>query len=398
MPFPKRSLLGADLYVESPASIRIRSLVDRVEAAITGSALGGGWLLPATNAVLREVGIDFSGANVLSLDDIFERRGAVIREGSALSLFLAAIWHVIDADVRRLGPMAARLQPEAFEAELNAILDDEGAALRLRDGAWAATVATDAEVLRRVLLEDVDDAVACKQGDVQVEMVASTVQTKLAAPSAVVVDYGAGMGRVLAGLATAHNFKTAHYIAVDEPMRSDVRSLAGRAGAKSEFIDRRDEYLRNGTPADVIMVVNTLHHIPFVDISRQIGALLGKLRPGGTLVVHEMGLLRAPEKANVAWRCEDLIKLFEGTEFKCNARSTMSRSGIMLAHVLVEPGSGSTDDALKRNVPLVWRQMKERALVEIRGLYSARDPERECELQHALITNANLDLNQPPPA
>jgi SAM-dependent methyltransferase len=247
------------------------------------------------------------------------------------------------------------------------------------------------------LLENEDEAVSCRHGDVQVEMVVSTVQARLSVKDAVVIDYGAGVGRVLAGLATANNFKTASYVAVDEPVPREVKELAGRIGMRSDFVDSRDKFLASGVTADVIMVVNTLHHVPFGDVARQLGALAEKLRPGGILLVHEMGVLRVPEQRNVGWRLEDLMLLFHGAEFTCNPRSTLSRSGVPLAHVLVSAtGAGAAGAALQRNVASVWRQMKTRALEEIRALYASGDPDRHAQLQHALITNANLDLNPPP--
>jgi len=248
-------------------------------------------------------------------------------------------------------------------------------------------------VLRQVLLRGEEDVAGCRQGDQQVEMVVSTVQALLARPNAVLVDYGAGLGRVLAGLAEASRFQTAEYVAVDEPVPPEVMALAGSTGASSRSVSRSD-FLQNPLPADVIMVVNTLHHIPFADIPGQLERLLRSLKPGGVVLVHEMGELREPEQRNVPWRSEDLHLLFAGGAFAINARSTVSRSGIPLAHVLVELLDATRcHEALNENVRRVWMQMKTRTLDDIRALYEARQEDRHVALQHALIINANLDLN-----
>lgn len=395
MAFSARPRLAALLYLDGSAKIRVRHLIDRVEGSVPGHLQGQLWLLDAADWVLRQAGYDLRALNVVNLDCIFEGRCSAHPDGSVLSLLLAATWHVLNNDRDGRGrPQIA--PPEEYEAELNKILAEERIPFRLQGGSWLPASASDSEVLRRTLLENGDEAVSCKQGDVQVEMVVSTVQAKLDAPGAILVDYGAGVGRILAGLATASNFKKARYVAVDEPMPSDVRKLAGKTGATAEFVDNRDTFLASSTTADVIMVVNTLHHVPFADISRQLGTLAGKLRQGGILLVHEMGILRQPEQKNVAWRIEDLIVLFQGEEFRVNPRSTTSKSGVPLAHVLVNlTGKGLVQDALKRNVSSVWHQMKDRVLQEIEALYTSKDPARHSDLQHALITNANLDLNRP---
>jgi hypothetical protein len=70
---------------------------------------------------------------------------------------------------------------------------------------------------------------------------------------------------------------------------------------------------------------------------------------------------------------------------------------VPLAHVLVEKGESATGirQALSANAKTVWKQMKRRTLNEIRELYAERDERRSVALQHALIVNANLDLNRP---
>ncbi len=49
---------------------------------------------------------------------------------------------------------------------------------------------------------------------------------------------------------------------------------------------------------------------------------------------------------------------------------------------------------MNENVRRVWKQMKARTLDDIRGLYGARQEDQHVALQHALIINANLDLNR----
>jgi hypothetical protein len=66
-----------------------------------------------------------------------------------------------------------------------------------------------------------------------------------------------------------------------------------------------------------------------------------------------------------------------------------------LAHVLIsQSDEGGIGRALEVNVRKVWSEMKARTVREIAELYSSGDESRHADLQHALIVNANLDLNQ----
>jgi hypothetical protein len=98
----------------------------------------------------------------------------------------------------------------------------------------------------------------------------------------------------------------------------------------------------------------------------------------------------------VPWRLEDLYELFAGPCFNVNARSTVSRTGVGLAHVLIGVlNGGGTSRALEENVRKVWQQMKGRTTQELVDLNASRDESKHIELRHSLIVNANLDLNKP---
>ncbi len=143
--------------------------------------------------VLRERdGIDLEELDYGSLQDVCASGVEADVEGATVALFLSATWHHLLANP--LLPMG----PDEFQQRANAILSAEGTKYRLSSGQWLATGVTEAEVLRRILLRGEDDAAGCRQGDQQVEMVVSTVQALLSRPGAVLVDYGAGLGRVLA--------------------------------------------------------------------------------------------------------------------------------------------------------------------------------------------------------
>jgi hypothetical protein len=44
-------------------------------------------------------------------------------------------------------------------------------------------------------------------------------------------------------------------------------------------------------------------------VPRQLATLLRALKPGGVLVIQEIGELREPEQVNVPWVIEDIIEL-----------------------------------------------------------------------------------------
>lgn len=302
------------------------------------------------------------------------------------------------AHLRRLENQGGVLPVSAsdFEKHTNEILEADEAPVRLRNAMIIPLGQSDAEVLRRTLLENPADVAACQQGDVQVEMVVSTIQARLNQPDAVLVDYGVGLGRVLAGLASAKRFATTTYVGVEEPVPPEVKALAGRVGAKAIF-RRRTEYLAAPNPADVILAVNVLHHIPFNELAGQFASLLSSLKPGGILVLHEMGELHVPEQRNVPWRIEDIQRLFDVDAVDVNSRTTVSKGKkVPLSNVIITvKTTNGLEAALRTSAEKSWRAMKQRTLEEIRELYEAGDADHHVELQRLLITNANLDLNAP---
>jgi hypothetical protein len=79
-------------------------------------------------------------------------------------------------------------------------------------------------------------------------------------------------------------------------------------------------------------------------------------------------------------------------------RSTVtSGKKVPLAHVIVGVTDAEefSDGDLETGAHNAWKRMKQRAVSRIGELYATRDPAKVVELRHALITNANLDLNQP---
>jgi hypothetical protein len=139
--------------------------------------------------------------------------------------------HAYLSDLENMGSLPVGTSRK-FAEEVNEILFDGNFELFFDESKirWVVRVSSDAEALRRALLHDLADAAPCKQGDPQVEMVVSTVQSALARRDPVFVDYGAGLGRILAGFGTADLFRNATYVAVDEPVAEDVKALAATVG------------------------------------------------------------------------------------------------------------------------------------------------------------------------
>jgi hypothetical protein len=313
-----------------------------------------------------------------------------------VGFLMAAAMYLHDLEA----PLYIRLGAStAFVEEVNNIVREDQFPLFLDWGErvrWQPRIESDLEALRRALLANPADVAECRQGDPQVEMVASTVQPILTRPDAVIVDYGAGLGRVLVGLGGAELFRNATYIAVDEPVEDDVRSMANSVGAR--FVARsRTDFLAMPDQADVIILMNTLHHIPLKELPRQLIVLIGALKPGGAIVIQEIGELREPEQVNVPWVIEDIIELFAIPGCTSNPRSTTTRgTKTPLTHMLVhKEGPGPTEAAVRERVRQLWTKMKRRAVDDLKRLYAAQDAEDQRRLHYVLIANANLDLNEP---
>jgi hypothetical protein len=380
------------MSISPRARTRLAALISRAEPSphgLTGPLTTHDLLTGSTLVLRQAIGIDLSETGFSSADELCRDAD----EGLLLNFLCGCYAYLkfIQRDGKLLDVWAAD-----FERLVNEILKTDGTPVRLRDTKLVALGESDAEVLRRTLLEDPNDLASCQQGDVQVEMVVSSVQAKLSMPGAVLVDYGVGLGRVLGGLASAHRFTDITYVAVDDPIPAEVLSLAGQLGTKAVF-KLRKEYLAQPDPADVIFAVNVLHHIPFRDIPAQISTLLSSLKPSGFLLIHEMCELREPEQGNVPWRIEDILRLLQSPSLDVNPRTTVSKGKkVPLANVLISRKSAEDlVGTLSANVREVWRSMKARTLDEIRQLYAYRDGEQHAELQHLLIINANLDLNSP---
>ena len=329
---------------------------------------------------------------------VFNCEDACRADWRVLALFLqAARAHLVRIQ-QSTGGRAAPVTPGEFEGRVNAIMEGAQRPERLRSGEWVTAGATAAEALRRVLLADADDMAGCTQGDMQVEMVASTVQDRLSQKGAVLVDYGAGLGRVLAGLASAPKLAETNIIAIEDAANPAVRGVAAQIGAK---LTTRAAFLGTPTAADVIMVVNTLHHIPFREVGAQFAGMMRALKPDGVMLIHDMAELREPEQRNVPWRMEDVLALFQLEALELNPRSTTSRrKKVPIWNLIVgvadrEVLSGDLEARLAKNAERVWMRMKARTLERIERVYARREPNDEAELQYELITNANLDLNRP---
>jgi len=340
----------------------------------------------AAQVLLQRAGIDVAESGYTDADALLREAGERL-----VSAFVLGVW--VHVGRIRDAPMTA----QQFENSVNNILANDSAPYRMRSGRYIPLGESEAEVLRRTLLAAPDDMAACQQGDVQVEMVVSSLQARLAHTGAVLVDYGVGLGRVLAGLASAKRFADATYVAVDEPMPSAVTKLAGEVGAKAKF-QSRTQYLAKPEPADVILVVNVLHHIPFKELGTQFATVLSALKPDGIMVIHEKAELREPEQSNVPWHAEDILMFLQTPTLELNPRTTVTKGKkVPLTNLLVtvKKQDPTLATLLSKNADAVWASMKARTLDEIRSLYDSRDEERHVDLQHALITNANLDLNRP---
>jgi 2-polyprenyl-3-methyl-5-hydroxy-6-metoxy-1,4-benzoquinol methylase len=393
----QRNRKGPELTTQ--ARIRLAALVDRAEAdhvtrrEAYKDQLAWRWRVPeelhaaAIRLVLENFGIDLSSHQ--GPRQLCERADIP----SLLNYLRGCAAHLRDWEERPY----FRLTNTEFQEQVSGIFEDDAFPYRMTGGGVRPLADSDAEALRRTLLANPADMAACEQGDVQVEIVVSTIQERLSRPQSVLVDYGCGLGRVLQGLASAPRFKTSSYIAVDEPIPESVRQLAGEVGASARFLER-EKYLKAPVDADVILAVNVLHHIPFSELPSQLSTLLKSLKQDGILVVHEINELRHPEQRNVPWLFEDIFSLLSFPGLHLNPRTTQSkRTRTPLSNVVISVNTDIADiqSRLQISADSVWHQMKQRTLASIAEMYDTQDEDRHLELQHALITNANLDLNRP---
>jgi SAM-dependent methyltransferase len=123
-----------------------------------------------------------------------------------------------------------------------------------------------------------------------------------------IIDLGAGTGT--AALALARQLPEAEVIAVDvsEPMLEHIRHRAqalGVAGRVRTVQADLDQPWPAFGPADLLWAANSLHHV--ADPGRALARAFAALRPGGVLVVTEVGsfprFLPDPDGAALEERC-----------------------------------------------------------------------------------------------
>lgn len=282
----------------------------------------------------------------------------------------------------------------SFENFVNEILNKFNFPLKLQNANMIENTKDAASTLRKALLMGEGDPASKAHGDIQVEMVSSSIQMLLSKPGAKIIDYGAGLGRILQGLETADLLTRVNYVCVEENPDKRLTDLVKRKGVT---LCSREEFFKQDITAHGIMIVNTLHHMPFKDIPRQFNKMLNSLDDGGVLLVHEMGLHKVPEAWNVPWSIENIKCLFENIPgLMHNSRSTESKGGVPLSHcVLTVDQKRDFTNELSRNVEKTWRLMKRSTLLKIEELYKLADVNHEPELARVLAINANLDLNPP---
>ena len=104
------------------------------------------------------------------------------------------------------------------------------------------------------------------------------------------MDLGAGTG----ALALAASRACARVIAVDPSpaMASELRSRAAAAGhANVEVVEAGFlSYRHEGPPADAAYSRNALHHLPDLLKGAALARIAAWLRPGGTLLLHDLAL------------------------------------------------------------------------------------------------------------
>ena len=340
--------------------------------------------------VLRQHGFDIASTGKHTAQDV-----VLEGRGDALAGFVSAcVVHVHRLEGSQFY-RAVSTPSGQLRARINEICKQDANGFILTEIGWRPNFESDAEALYRALLGNAEDAADFRQGDVQIEMVVSSIQERLASKGTVLVDYGVGLGRLLAGLGTADRFRHAEYVGVDEPI--DAKAMdAGKPFGGSVRFQRRDTYLTSPARADVVVLLNTLHHIPFAELGSQFAAMLTSIEAGGLLLLHEMGAHVKPEAYNVPWRYEHIVELLRAPGLDTNGRSTTSKSGVPLTHALVRvTGRKPRAADIQQCATRVWDRMKAEAVDDIRRLYAASTPDDYLAIQRAVIVNANLDVNRP---
>jgi cyclopropane fatty-acyl-phospholipid synthase-like methyltransferase len=115
-------------------------------------------------------------------------------------------------------------------------------------------------------------------------------------PSSTLVDLGAGTG----ALALAASRACVRVIAVDPSpaMATELRRRAAAAGVENVEVAEAGflSYRHGGPPADAAYSRNALHHLPDLHKGAALARIAAWLRPGGTLLLHDLALACDPHE------------------------------------------------------------------------------------------------------
>lgn len=166
------------------------------------------------------------------------------------------------------------------------------------------------------------------------------------------VDYGCGEGRLIYGLISLDQklLSMMTYIGVDKDTeclkktRMNITNTGFDKRVKEYRLMEPDGFFKMSQTVDFILMINVLHEIHLRSLLQVLMELERKLKNEGHLVIHEMRELTEGELGFVAWRSEDLTKLFEKTSFKLYLHPYRTKRGIPLINAdLVKTKDEDTD-------------------------------------------------------
>lgn len=254
----------------------------------------------------------------------------------------------------------AGIQYDYYIENLNIILIKAKSDFQVTSNGIVSTLEKDVEDFYSLLIEEEKPSDRA-HGDIQVEKVVSTIQS-IVTKESLTIEYGAAAGRFYKVFKDLKPH--GDYLAIENDPETSLLELANSYGFQ---ILTRDEFFRSNKSASLIVILNTLHHIPFWDLAFQLKEILAHLEKNGMLLLHDMGRLPQPEWGRVGWMIEDVKKLFDGPNFEIKEQQTITnKSQIPIFNALVKVvNKQEIGKKIEENVSAVWDQMESRLLDQI---------------------------------
>lgn len=212
------------------------------------------------------------------------------------------------------------------------------------------------------------------KGDVQItEMMGHLYNMP---PNSIIIDLGAGQGRLLKEIQKFSKFSSWQYIGVNycEKDHRQLCALIAKESLKNaEALMLSDLYARN-IQADVVFCINVLHALNAHEINDLLNTMDTVLKRNGRIVLHDMTFPKQGEKGLTPWDAEGGAELIDALCREVSGRNFETKNGTPVWTVVGQDKNNYTCNptgvitAMRQRKGRIMEQRKKPTSVKERGI------------------------------